>query len=44
MNRYYIERTVRTVLTIWFVMTVTFGLIRLIPGGPIQMLRARLTP
>jgi len=43
MNRYYIERTVRTVLTIWFVMTVTFGLIRLIPGGPIQMLRARLT-
>lgn len=42
MNRYYIERTARTVLTIWFVMTVTFGLIRLIPGGPIQMLRARL--
>lgn len=42
MNRYYVERTARTLLTIWLVMTVTFGLVRLIPGGPLQMLRARL--
>ncbi|GCF15959.1 ABC transporter permease [Haloarcula mannanilytica] len=42
MNSYFVKRTGRAILTIWLVMTLTFGMIRLIPGGPIEMLRARL--
>jgi len=42
MNSYYLKRTARAVLTIWMVATITFGLIRLLPGGPMQQLRADL--
>lgn len=42
MNSYYINRTARAVLTIWLVGTLTFGMIRLIPGGPLAQLRAQL--
>ncbi|MFB6075000.1 MAG: ABC transporter permease [Haloarculaceae archaeon] len=42
MNPYYIRRTGRAILTIWLVMTLTFGLIRFLPGGPLVQLRGRL--
>ncbi|QLG48095.1 ABC transporter permease [Natrinema halophilum] len=42
MNSYYIKRTGRAVFTLWVTATITFGLIRAIPGGPLEMLRARL--
>ncbi|QRV17384.1 ABC transporter permease (plasmid) [Haloterrigena salifodinae] len=42
MNNYYVKRTGRAVLTLWVTVTLTFGLIRAIPGGPLEMLRARL--
>ncbi|WP_225334876.1 ABC transporter permease [Halomicrobium urmianum] len=42
MNSYYIERTGRAVLTLWLVVTLTFGIIRLLPGGPLVQLRAQL--
>jgi peptide/nickel transport system permease protein len=34
MNSYYIKRTLRSVLTLWIVVILTFGIIRLLPGGP----------
>lgn len=42
MNNYYLKRTVRAVLTVWIVITVTFGMIRLLPGGPLEQLRGKL--
>lgn len=42
MNSYYLQRTARAVLTIWVVATITFGMIRLLPGGPMQQIRAEL--
>ncbi|NGM70377.1 ABC transporter permease [Natronolimnobius sp. AArcel1] len=42
MKRYLVERTVQLVCTIFAVMTLTFFLIRLLPGGPADALRANL--
>ena len=42
MNSYYIKRTLRSVVTLWIVVTLTFGMIRLLPGGPLVQLRAQL--
>lgn len=42
MGRYIIERTLQLVLTIVAVVTLSFGLIRLLPGGPADALRAQL--
>lgn len=42
MNSYYLKRTARAVLTVWMVATITFGMIRLLPGGPMQQIRARM--
>lgn len=39
---YYVQRTARAILTVWVVATITFGMIRLLPGGPMQQIRARL--
>lgn len=39
---YYLKRTMRAVLTVWVVITITFGMIRLLPGGPLVQLRAKL--
>jgi len=37
-----LRRTGRAILTIWVVMTLTFGLIRFLPGGPLVQLRGQL--
>ena len=42
MVNYYIRRTARVFATVFAVMSVTFGLIRLLPGGPFTRLRAQL--
>ncbi len=42
MVNYYVRRTARVFATIFAVMTATFGLIRLLPGGPFSQLRAEL--
>lgn len=42
MVNYYIQRTARVFATILGVMTLTFGLIRLLPGGPFTRLRASM--
>ena len=39
---YYLRRTLRVPLTILAVATLTFGLIRLLPGGPFTQLRIQL--
>ncbi|WP_420828713.1 ABC transporter permease [Halomicrobium salinisoli] len=39
---YYLRRTLRIPLTILAVATLTFGLIRLLPGGPFTQLRIQL--
>ncbi|QGN07631.1 ABC transporter permease [Halorhabdus sp. CBA1104] len=39
---YVLKRTGRAVFTVWAVITLTFGLIRLLPGGPMQALRGYL--
>ncbi|MFC7068665.1 ABC transporter permease [Halobaculum lipolyticum] len=39
---YYLKRTARIPLTILAVLTLTFGLIRLLPGGPFTQLRIQL--
>lgn len=41
-KRYFIERTIQAVLTFFAVMTLSFALIRLMPGGPAEILKARL--
>lgn len=42
MVNYYLRRTARIPLTILAVATLTFGLIRLLPGGPFTQLRIQL--
>ncbi|TYL36746.1 ABC transporter permease [Natronococcus pandeyae] len=42
MRRYYFERTAQLVFTVLAVMTLTFFLVRLLPGGPADALRANL--
>lgn len=39
---WYLQRTLQAVLTIYVVVTFTFVLIRLLPGGPMDVMRARL--
>ena len=43
MRRYYLERTLQAVITVFAVMTLAFFMIRLLPGGPADALRAQLT-
>lgn len=40
--RYLPRRIGQAVFTVWAVITITFGLIRLLPGGPMAALRAQL--
>ncbi|WP_436923919.1 ABC transporter permease [Halosimplex amylolyticum] len=40
--RYYAERTLQALVTVLIVVTVTFVMIRLIPGGPMDFMRAQL--
>ncbi|WP_436923402.1 ABC transporter permease [Halosimplex amylolyticum] len=42
MSNYYLRRTARVFVTIYLVATLTFGLIRLLPGGPYTQLRNEL--
>lgn len=42
MARYYLERTVQAVVTIFAVITFSFALIRFMPGGPMDFVRAQL--
>jgi peptide/nickel transport system permease protein len=42
MPSYLLKRTVRAVVTLWLVVTLTFGMIRLLPGGPLTQLRGQL--
>jgi peptide/nickel transport system permease protein len=42
MANYYIERTFQAILTIVVVASLSFGMIRLLPGGPMDFLRAQL--
>ncbi|WP_135365615.1 ABC transporter permease [Halosimplex halophilum] len=42
MVNYYVRRTARVFVTIFGVMSLTFGLIRLLPGGPFTQLRVQL--
>ena len=39
---YYLKRTIRIPLTVLAVVSLTFGMIRLLPGGPFTQLRVRL--
>lgn len=39
---WYVDRTIQAIITIFGVITLSFGLIRLMPGGPMQFLRAQL--
>lgn len=40
--RYVLARTGRAVLTVWVAVTLTFGIIRLIPSGPIEQMRQQI--
>lgn len=42
MGNYYLQRTGQAILTFVAVLTLTFGMIRLLPGGPVDYLRAQL--
>ena len=42
MTNYYVKRTLQAIVTIWAVITFTFALIRLLPGGPLTRLRSQL--
>jgi len=42
MVNYYVRRTARVFVTIFLVASLTFGLVRLLPGGPFTLLRAQL--
>jgi peptide/nickel transport system permease protein len=42
MVNYYIERTIQALLTVFAVITLSFGMIRFLPGGPMDYLRAQL--
>jgi len=39
---YYAKRIAQTMFTIWAVLTITFVLIRFMPGGPLDYLRAQV--
>lgn len=39
---WYVQRTLQALLTIYVVVTFTFALIRLLPGGPVEAMRAQL--
>jgi len=39
---YYVQRVVRSFVTLILVITITFGLTRLMPGGPVDYMRAWL--
>lgn len=39
---YYVKRLGRSLLTLVLVITITFGLTRLMPGGPVEYMRAQL--
>jgi len=41
--RYYAERIARSVLTVWAAVTLTFGILRLMPGGPLVQLEGQLS-
>ena len=41
--RYYVERIGQALITIFLVVNISFGLTRLIPGGPMDYLRAQLS-
>lgn len=41
-ENYYVERTAQAVFTIFAVATLSFGMIRLMPGGPADFIRAQL--
>lgn len=42
MVNYYVKRTGKAILTAYVVVTITFGLSRMLPGGPIKNMRNRL--
>ena len=42
MARYYLQRALQALITVFAVVTVTFAIIRLLPGGPMDFLRAQL--
>ncbi len=42
MVNYYLARTAQALFTVFAVMTLAFGLIRLMPGGPMDFVRAQL--
>lgn len=42
MVNYYVERTAQSIFTVFAVVTLSFGLIRLMPGGPVDFIRAQL--
>ncbi len=42
MRRYILERTFQALLTIYIVATLSFVLIRLVPGSPVDQLRAQM--
>jgi peptide/nickel transport system permease protein len=39
---YLAKRTAQALFTIWAVLTISFGLVRFMPGGPLDFVRARL--
>jgi peptide/nickel transport system permease protein len=39
---YYVKRAFRSFVTLVLVISVTFGLVRLMPGGPVDYMRAKL--
>lgn len=41
-KRWYVQRTLQAVFTVYLVVTMTFALIRLLPGGPMDFMRAQL--
>jgi peptide/nickel transport system permease protein len=41
-NSYYRQRILQAFLTVFAVVTLSFGIIRLMPGGPVDYLRAQL--
>lgn len=42
MASYYVNRTGQAIFTIFAVITLSFGLIRLLPGGPMDYIRAQM--
>lgn len=42
LNNYYIKRTFQSVFTLFVVVSLTFGMVRLLPGGPADYVRAQL--